>query len=228
VPTARIRFSLPPRFVVQPDVLLCKTVSLCKARLAFNGAAGEGDMDRNRGKEVDSSSRMRRKNRIRRVADGVDWNRRPEKELPTNRRPLLIGHRLHARQPHLGQRGARHLPITSQRCGAAESNRESENNESPHGRLPFGNKGSRRSRGPKVPIAVPRPRRECANNYRLFGQPWDFLGKRDFLGKAAQTHNQLCPAKISPTKSAICLTFVLTLTNFRLSEANRWIDSACS
>jgi hypothetical protein len=82
--------------------------------------------------------------------------------------------------------------------------------------------------GLKVPIAVPRLRRECANNYRLFGQPWDFLGKRDFLGKAAQTHNQLCPAKISPTKSAICLTFVLTLTNFRLSEANRWIDSACS
>ena len=31
--------------------------------------------------------------------------------------------------------------------------------------------------------------------------------------------------QIPATKSAICLTFVLTLTKFRLSEANRWIDS---
>jgi hypothetical protein len=44
VPTARIRFSLPPRFVVQPDVLLCKTVSLCKARydLPLTGLLGKG------------------------------------------------------------------------------------------------------------------------------------------------------------------------------------------
>ena len=69
---------------------------------------------------------------------------------------------------------------------------------------------------------------------RRIVQPSAFLSRTGHSAKprqttkAHETHNQLCLAEIPATKSAICLTFALTLTKFRLSEANRWIDSACS